>query len=349
MSGDDLTIVLFLAGLSATLACTGLGISNSTHRRVLFVFAAIGVILAIIWPILKAFWIPFQAYISPIQSIIADTAKSPIAWFAIIVLFLSTYLTTSRSKQSQGPSLPVASEAQRQRLTAGDFVRRENAARLVLGGLTDNARILRFVYSSTRVDGFVDQTRQPITNFPFLDEELQVTAIPDAHGVGYLHSLLALSGKRQSINVLTSRYFRPEHWNDDLILVGSPNANAQTGPAINRFGCPYSFSADVSCIEERTPQGVLLWPKSKDEFKDHDYAILAKITRLSAGVHHTCVIVAGIGALGTLGACYFLNEKLIEIADRFGANSFAAVLHIDRGIGYVSVSEVHSRLLVAPS
>lgn len=74
--------------------------------------------------------------------------------------------------------------------------------------MVENDADAHFVYSCTAVQHFKDYTGKPI-DFPFKEEELRVTAIPDAHGIGKIHSLLDLAGKRDRLDILTSHTFRP--------------------------------------------------------------------------------------------------------------------------------------------
>jgi hypothetical protein len=237
-------------------------------------------------------------------------------------------------EQGKQRSLPVHSEEQKQRLMP--LPDQELAARDVLEGLVDNGSDTYFVYSSTKVDGFVDGEGRPI-EYPFGEEELRVTAIPDAHGIGKVHTMLNLAGKRERLHVVTSPIFRPEYWEDDLILIGSPNANQQTAVALARLGSPFRFAEGVTAIEEVS--GDARWPPDPEDLEERDFALLAKLKRRSGGEDHVCLVLAGIGGLGTLAACHYLYRHVLDLHGRFGSSPFACILSLIRDEGYTQVKE----------
>jgi hypothetical protein len=55
------------------------------------------------------------------------------------------------------------------------------------------------------------------------------------------------------------------------------------------------------------------------------------------------LVLAGIGALGTLGACHYPQRHVIDLYRRFGTSPFACVLSLDREEGYSWVTEEKAR------
>jgi hypothetical protein len=206
----------------------------------------------------------------------------------------------------------------------------------VLERLVDNGSDTYFVYSSTTVEHFVDSDGRRI-EYPFREEELRVTAIPDAHGIGEVHTMLNLAGKREGLHVVTSPTFRPEYWEDDLILIGSPNANQQTAVALKRMGSPFRFNADVTAIEE--VGGDARWPPDPGGLEERDFALLAKLKRRRGGEDHVGLVLAGIGGIGTLAACHYLYRHVLDLHGRFGSSAFACVLSLIRDEGYTQAKE----------
>jgi hypothetical protein len=98
MAGDDLTIVLFLIGLAATFAVAGMSQAGWKHWAfisILFLCAAILLVAGITWPWLKD--------VSPeAQRIISRIARSPIAWFVVIILGLSSLLVINKTTKQSG-------------------------------------------------------------------------------------------------------------------------------------------------------------------------------------------------------------------------------------------------------
>jgi hypothetical protein len=231
-------------------------------------------------------------------------------------------------------SLPVKSEAQRDRLMPLPDV--EAATRGVLESLVDDGSDTYFVYSSTNVEHFADRDGLRI-DYPFREEELRVTAIPDAHGIGKVHTMLNLAGKRNRLHVVTSPIFMPEYWEDDLILIGSPNANQQTAVALKQMGSPFRFDAHVSAIEEIA--GGARWPPDPDELEERDFALLAKLKRRTGDQVRICLVLAGIGGIGTLASCHYLYRHILDLHDRFGSSPFALVLSLIRDEGYTQAKE----------
>ncbi len=191
----------------------------------------------------------------------------------------------------------------------------------------DNSRDLRFVYSSTSVSHFVDYEGNPI-DYDFTERERRVTAIPDAQGIGIIHHLLEMAGKRERIDVVTAHDFKESYWEDDVILIGSQNANPRSQEALERHGSPFRFTPEVDGIVDARLGPDAVWPKPEDDPNVSDYAILAKLqTSLPSGLA-TYIVAAGIGAIGTLAACYYLQKNATDLFGDFGSSPFALVLRI---------------------
>jgi hypothetical protein len=82
MSGDNLTIVLFLIGTAVSLAAAAISAAGWRHPlliRGLLALAAIVAGTGIAWP--------FLGYLSPRLSVfLSEIATSPVAWFVIIII-----------------------------------------------------------------------------------------------------------------------------------------------------------------------------------------------------------------------------------------------------------------------
>jgi hypothetical protein len=216
---------------------------------------------------------------------------------------------------------------------------RRRAIQGLLETAVDNTRDLRFVYSATHVTHFVDYSGEPI-QYAFTERERRVTAIPDAQGIGIIHHLLEMAGKRERIDVLTAHDFKESYWDDDVILIGSQNANPRTLEALNRHGVPFRFTSNVDGIVDLRSGDEVQWPRPDEESSGADYAILAKLqTQLPAGLA-TYLIAAGIGGIGTLAACYYLQKNATDMFQEFGASEFALVLCVPDKTDFKAVKRV---------
>jgi hypothetical protein len=279
-----------------------------------------------------AFLLSAGAWVANLTPIL--TALTTLGAFSLAALAL---FLVERRKRS---ALPVESPAQRARLA--EFPREESAIRGVLEGIADESAEVSFVYSSTLVDRFIDYRGKPI-DYPFTEEERQVTAIPDAHGISKIHSLLHLAGKSSRLRIATSRTFLSEYWEENLILVGSDNANLQTARALRDFNAPFRFNDDVSSIIE-VPDGER-WPSDRAELDRFDYGIVIKLKIEAIERPRIYLILAGIGALATLACCHFFQTRIRELHERFGAMPFGCVVSVERGVGFTSVHEVRCKKL----
>ncbi len=277
-----------------------------------------------------------RPFVSAVVSWIAGPPWLPWALTAITVAIAAAwgFVIVRRGRHS----LVTESHEQRERLS--EIPQRETAIRGLLDGLVERDRDCYFVYSATGVERFVNQDGKPIT-YPFNPDELQVTAIPDAQGIAMVHSMLNLAGKQDRLHIVTSRTFQPQFWDGNVILIGSPNANRRTKDALRRLEVPYRFNEDVSAIVSVAKPEVH-WPEVPTQLADLDFAILVKLVRVTAGVSCVYLVLAGIGAIGTLSACYYLDRNVAALWEEFGSSPFGLVLRTDRGLGFTSVDVVES-------
>lgn len=217
------------------------------------------------------------------------------------------------------------------------------AARGVLERMVDNDCDLYVVYSSTKVTEFIDQlghTVRPDDSPAYgVTEEKRVTTIPDAFGIAKIHNLLTVAGKRDRLRVLTSWEddFKQEYWNANLILIGAGNSNRATADALSRFESPYrfasKFSRNLDALVE--VESGAQWPTDASRLLEADYGLLAKLKVEWAGTSLVYLVIAGLGPVGTLAGCHFLEQRIEEVHQEFGSSPFAYVLSVDRkGVGY---------------
>lgn len=93
LSGDDLTIVLFLIGLAATFGLAAMSLAGWKHKALiilLFVLTGAFVIAGVSWPWIKSF--------SPSAAIVVqEIANSPVSWFCVIIFGIIIALLTGKS------------------------------------------------------------------------------------------------------------------------------------------------------------------------------------------------------------------------------------------------------------
>ncbi len=113
MSGDDLTIVLFLVGTAISIAGTAMSAAGWKHHffiASLFFVAGVFLVAGVAWPATKN--------ISPtVTAVIEQIATHPVSWFAILILGMGavTFLprrpfqkdvAPPRNEQMASPKLP---------------------------------------------------------------------------------------------------------------------------------------------------------------------------------------------------------------------------------------------------
>ena len=93
LSGDDLTIVLFLVGLAATFGLAAMSLAGWKHKALialLFTLAGAFAIGGVSWPWLKL--------ISPSATIVVqEIAKSPVSWFCVLIFGIIIALLASKA------------------------------------------------------------------------------------------------------------------------------------------------------------------------------------------------------------------------------------------------------------
>jgi uncharacterized membrane protein len=105
LSGDDLAIVLFLAGIAISFALAAMTTAGWRHPiliRGLFGLAGICFVGAVAWPWVKS--------ISPIvTSIITHLATNPVSWFVVFMFLVATVLLPGKIKTSNNLPQSAAS------------------------------------------------------------------------------------------------------------------------------------------------------------------------------------------------------------------------------------------------
>jgi hypothetical protein len=109
LSGDDLTIVLFLVGTAISIALTAMSTAGWRHPVLvggLFSLAAICAGVGVGWPMLKT--------VSPaVTTIVNQVATNPVAWFMVLMLGMTASLLlpkrgrTSRFPEQSNPTTHV--------------------------------------------------------------------------------------------------------------------------------------------------------------------------------------------------------------------------------------------------
>ena len=161
-----------------------------------------------------------------------------------------------------------------------------------------------------------------------------------------VQSLMFVAGKQARLHIATSRSFRPEYWDDHLILIGSKNANLQTERTLKDFNAPFRFNDDVSAIVEVSEPTGERWPTRPEDLEHFDYGIIVKLKIVTGGRSRIYLVLAGIGGLGTLACCYFLEKRIPDLYTRFLDSPFGCVVSVNRDVGYTSVKEEKYKLIV---
>jgi hypothetical protein len=107
MSGDDLTISLFLLGTGISIGLSAIGSAGWRHQALIIsMFATAGILLlaALFWPSAKSIFPPASA-------IIVQIGSSPVAWFALVVLALAASHMRPASGVATIPREPSASQS----------------------------------------------------------------------------------------------------------------------------------------------------------------------------------------------------------------------------------------------
>jgi hypothetical protein len=218
----------------------------------------------------------------------------------------------------------------------------DTAAGDVFQAIASNQTDTLFVYSSMVANEFFHEYHQNRKlRYPLPHEDSRVTALPDASGIAKVHALLTVAGKDdKSLQICTAGEFMrtQDGWNNNLILIGSHNANAVSKLALGpKFNSPYCFNDDVTAIENRSK--TQRWPRQDEDFKRYDYGLIVKLKiKRDAEPDRVYLILAGIGAIGTRAACYYLHAHIKDLRKKFGTKPFGMVLEVDREIGKSSIT-----------
>jgi hypothetical protein len=215
---------------------------------------------------------------------------------------------------------------------------RETAIHGVLEGLVEGDGESYFVYSSSRVNEFLDHDGK-VNPYEFRDDEKVVTTIRDAWGIAMIHGLLHLGGKAaENIEIITAKEFTEKCWDADLILIGSGFANPKTEAALDSFNSPLRFSADRAHIVRepaRPGEPELQWPAPGAD-GGSDYGLIVKLKVIRHGVERVVLVLAGLGPTGTLAACYYLTDNVIPLYEEFQSSPFGLVVRVNKDLGYSS-------------
>jgi hypothetical protein len=218
----------------------------------------------------------------------------------------------------------------------------DTAAGEVLEAIASNQTDTLFVYSSMVAKEYFHEYHQDRKlRYPLAQEDSRVTALPDATGIAKVHTLLTVAGKDdKNLQICTASEFMriQDAWDNNLILIGSHNANAVTKLALGpRFNSPYCFNDDVTAIENRSR--TQRWPRQDEDFSRYDYGLIVKLKiKRDAEADRVYLILAGIGAIGTRSACYYLHAHVKDLQRRHGTKPFGVVLEVDREIGKGSIT-----------
>jgi hypothetical protein len=110
-------------------------------------------------------------------------------------------------------------------------------------------------------------------------------------------------------------------------------------------GVPFRFTEGVDAIEDHRDTSDKRWPRESDAGKPCDYAVVAKLQTAFPSGLATCIVAAGIGAIGTLAACYFLGRNATDLYQEFGSNPFACLLHVPDKTDFRAVESVEQARL----
>lgn len=276
-----------------------------------------------------------SGYLGPL--LIKQTPILAVAAMALPVLLagLVVFLVERRS---------VVLDSVEDRETLSELHDERKAIREVLGGAVENERTTYFVYSELLANGLTTLDKKPI-NYPYSPDDYRVTTLFDARGIAEIHAMLNIAGKHERLHQITAMNFTDDHWNHNLILLGSRYANPTSDYALNSFNSPYRFAADLLSIE-RADDSSISWPSDRQELHDRDFGLLIKLKRVPTGGGSTVYfVIAGVGPLGTQATCYFFRKQILPLQAKFHDGPFACVLSVRRQLGYTSVAEIESEAI----
>jgi len=199
----------------------------------------------------------------------------------------------------------------------------------VLHSICDPSQTVIVVVSTVRGDKYYDIEDREI-DYSYAPQEKNVTMVLDARGLSYVAKMLDIA-KPQSVVYKTSSERTPEDWERNLILLGSPLANACTRDAL-AFSNHLAFSDDVTEIIDK--QDSVRY--RRDSAVDH--AIIARIIRDTPQGDRTYLILAGLGPMGTAGACHYVATNYRGLAgwlsEQGKPRDFQVLLKVNRSAGF---------------
>jgi hypothetical protein len=106
LSGDDLTIVLFLVGTAISIALTAMSAAGWRHPALiggLFSLAGVCLVIGVAWPALKTISPPATAMVNQV-------ATNPVAWFIVLMLAVAAPLVRPKRNNpaSRTPAVVAA-------------------------------------------------------------------------------------------------------------------------------------------------------------------------------------------------------------------------------------------------
>ena len=286
-------------------------IKRLTEQAYLFV---IGLVILVV----ASLYIPAQNTTLTVVAMIGAVGLATVAIFSV----------ERRKREVSERAVVTASPKDREEVEA---LREERSAvEGLLEGIVANDQDTFFIYSSTIVDKAYDHSNPPKEiDQPYYRDKKEVTTILDARGIASIYSLLHVAGKTSpSLHEGTAETFDPTDWNSNLILIGSGNSNPKTDEALEFAKCPFVFSSDENLIE-RLDKGDANEPSRFEHTPNVDHAILAKLKRRTDEGTRVHLVLAGIGAYGTVGACSYLYQKAFDLYRRFKGDPFALIIQVD--------------------
>ena len=185
------------------------------------------------------------------------------------------------------------------------------------------------VISTVRGEKYYDIEDREI-DYSYAPQEKNVTMVLDALGLSYVAKMLDAI-KPRSVVYKTSVERSHEDWEKNLILLGSPLSNAFTKNAL-AFTNRLTFSDDVTEIMDNGDGG------RYGRNKDVDHAIIARITRDTPQGTRTYLILAGLGPVGTAGACHYIATNYRRLAkwlrEQENPREFQILLKVNRSAGF---------------
>lgn len=197
----------------------------------------------------------------------------------------------------------------------------------VFESLIQNESETVVVVSTVKAEDYYDINGRVI-DYSYAPKEKNVTMVMDARGLTYIGLLLERAKKTKSLSFKISEEKHIEDWEKNLILLGSPLANAYTKDALS-INQHFVFSDDVTRIVDKSDGS------EYERNPDLDYAIVAKVSKVlpdKGKIVH--IALAGLGPTGTASACHYIYSNFRNLAKRYGNSDFQVLLKVRRSMGY---------------